>query len=239
MLFEIDGFRVITDPILTSRVVHLRRRVEVPTIDPVDVVLISHLHMDHLHLRSLRTVAVAHASWPPPAPPSCSGRSTSRRSTRSSPATSSHSASQPARRRRSRRESCWPTTPTLAVRTPGSWPNRSATSSKQAAERSTSPATPTCSTRCTLPADRRRPAADLGLGADARGPPPRSGAGGDGHPLDRAEVRRTHPLGHVHADHPEARHTGVDREPVREPSPRHSPSSSSPTDWSRCVRAGR
>ena len=56
MLFEVDGFRVITDPILTSRVVHLRRRVEVPTIDPVDVVLISHLHMDHLHLRSLRTV---------------------------------------------------------------------------------------------------------------------------------------------------------------------------------------
>ena len=54
--FEVDGFRAITDPILTSRVVHLRRRVEVPTIDPVDAVLISHLHMDHLHLRSLRTV---------------------------------------------------------------------------------------------------------------------------------------------------------------------------------------
>jgi L-ascorbate metabolism protein UlaG (beta-lactamase superfamily) len=56
VLFEVDGFRVITDPILTSRVVHLRRRVEVPKIDPVDVVLISHLHMDHLHLRSLKTV---------------------------------------------------------------------------------------------------------------------------------------------------------------------------------------
>src|SRR4029079_3325480 len=56
VLFEVDGFRVLTDPILTSRVVHLRRRVAVPTIDPVDVVLISHLHMDHLHLRSLRTV---------------------------------------------------------------------------------------------------------------------------------------------------------------------------------------
>jgi L-ascorbate metabolism protein UlaG (beta-lactamase superfamily) len=56
VLFEIDGFRAITDPILTSRVVHLRRRVAVPAIDPVDVVLISHLHMDHLHLRSLKTV---------------------------------------------------------------------------------------------------------------------------------------------------------------------------------------
>src|SRR5262245_39328258 len=56
VLIEVDGFRILTDPILTSRVVHLRRRVEVPEIDPVDVVLISHLHMDHLHLRSLRTV---------------------------------------------------------------------------------------------------------------------------------------------------------------------------------------
>src|SRR4029078_1108597 len=56
VLLEVDGFRVLTDPILTSRVVHPRRRVAVPTIDPVDVVLISHLHMDPLHLRSLRTV---------------------------------------------------------------------------------------------------------------------------------------------------------------------------------------
>src|SRR3954449_7120760 len=56
VLLAVDGFRIITDPILTSRVVHLRRRVAVPTIEPVDVVLISHLHMDHLHLRSLKTV---------------------------------------------------------------------------------------------------------------------------------------------------------------------------------------
>jgi L-ascorbate metabolism protein UlaG (beta-lactamase superfamily) len=57
VLLEIDGFRVITDPILTSRVVHLRRRVAVPAIEPVDAVLISHLHMDHLHLRSLHMVS--------------------------------------------------------------------------------------------------------------------------------------------------------------------------------------
>src|SRR6476469_3098837 len=56
VLLEVDSFRVLTDPILTSRVVHLRRRVPLPTIDPVDVVLISHLHMDHLHLRSLKAV---------------------------------------------------------------------------------------------------------------------------------------------------------------------------------------
>ena len=57
VLFEIDGFRVLTDPALTSRLAHLRRRTSAPTIDPVDVVLISHVHMDHLHLRSLKLVA--------------------------------------------------------------------------------------------------------------------------------------------------------------------------------------
>src|SRR6478735_6303820 len=57
VLFEIDGFRILTDPILTSRVAHLRRRVEAPEIGRVDAILISHLHMDHLHLRSLRLVA--------------------------------------------------------------------------------------------------------------------------------------------------------------------------------------
>jgi len=56
-LIAVDGFRLITDPILTSRVAHLRRRVEPGDIPPVDAVLISHLHMDHLHLRSLKLVA--------------------------------------------------------------------------------------------------------------------------------------------------------------------------------------
>jgi L-ascorbate metabolism protein UlaG (beta-lactamase superfamily) len=59
VLLEIDGLRILTDPILTSRVAHLRRRVDPPEIDGVEVILISHLHMDHLHLRSLRTVADA------------------------------------------------------------------------------------------------------------------------------------------------------------------------------------
>lgn len=49
---------VLTDPILTARVAHLRRRRgEVPTDPEVfapDVVLLSHLHADHTHLRSLR-----------------------------------------------------------------------------------------------------------------------------------------------------------------------------------------
>lgn len=56
-LIEVAGFRLLTDPILTSRVAHLRRRVEPTQIPPLDAVLISHLHMDHLHLRSLTSVA--------------------------------------------------------------------------------------------------------------------------------------------------------------------------------------
>lgn len=54
-LVVVDGLRVITDPALTSRVAHLRRHhaVDLSTLEP-DVVLISHVHMDHLHLPSLR-----------------------------------------------------------------------------------------------------------------------------------------------------------------------------------------
>ena len=56
VLLDIGGYRVITDPALTHRVAHLRRRRAVP--DPattdVDLVLLSHAHMDHLHLPSLR-----------------------------------------------------------------------------------------------------------------------------------------------------------------------------------------
>ena len=58
MLLDLDGFRVLTDPLLTARVVHLRRRRPLPAseIGDVDLVLLSHAHMDHLHLPSLRLV---------------------------------------------------------------------------------------------------------------------------------------------------------------------------------------
>ncbi|MGB0112833.1 MAG: MBL fold metallo-hydrolase [Ilumatobacteraceae bacterium] len=50
--------RVLTDPLLTKRVAHLRRRVPVPGPDAadVDVVLLSHAHGDHLHLPSLKRI---------------------------------------------------------------------------------------------------------------------------------------------------------------------------------------
>ena len=55
MLLELSGVRLLTDPVLRSRLVHLRRRVPAPA-DPgaLDAVLITHGHRDHLDLPSLR-----------------------------------------------------------------------------------------------------------------------------------------------------------------------------------------
>lgn len=53
---ETDGARLLTDPVLSNRVAHLRRRRgEAPEfLEHPDAVLISHLHADHLHVPSLR-----------------------------------------------------------------------------------------------------------------------------------------------------------------------------------------
>jgi L-ascorbate metabolism protein UlaG (beta-lactamase superfamily) len=60
-IVEVAGRRVLTDPLLTRRVAHLRRRRALPRhqgldTSDVDLVLISHAHLDHLHLASLRTL---------------------------------------------------------------------------------------------------------------------------------------------------------------------------------------
>ena len=56
VLIETGGVRILTDPVLRYRVVHLRRR-RTPLLDiwqeRLDAVLISHLHYDHLDLPSL------------------------------------------------------------------------------------------------------------------------------------------------------------------------------------------
>lgn len=59
MLLEIGGTRILTDPLVFERLLILRRVAS--RLDPayrrnLDAVLISHLHVDHLHVRSLLAI---------------------------------------------------------------------------------------------------------------------------------------------------------------------------------------
>ncbi len=55
VLIELGGLRLLTDPLLRSRVYHLRRDAPAPgRPEGIDAVLLSHLHADHFDLRSLR-----------------------------------------------------------------------------------------------------------------------------------------------------------------------------------------
>ena len=55
-VIDVGGVRVITDPLLRHRVAHLRRHGPPPPPVAADLVLLSHAHMDHLHLPSLRRI---------------------------------------------------------------------------------------------------------------------------------------------------------------------------------------
>jgi L-ascorbate metabolism protein UlaG (beta-lactamase superfamily) len=58
VLIELGGVRILTDPVLRTRVAHLRRHGEAPEVPAdIDAVLISHLHHDHLDRPSLRLLA--------------------------------------------------------------------------------------------------------------------------------------------------------------------------------------
>jgi L-ascorbate metabolism protein UlaG (beta-lactamase superfamily) len=54
VLIELDGVRLLTDPVFRPRVLHLRRLgASPPAVGRVDAVLISHGHYDHLDAKSL------------------------------------------------------------------------------------------------------------------------------------------------------------------------------------------
>ena len=56
VLMELDGIRLLTDPLLRERIVMLRRSepLDPGNLEDLDAVLISHIHYDHLDLGSLR-----------------------------------------------------------------------------------------------------------------------------------------------------------------------------------------
>ncbi len=58
VLIEVDGVRLLTDPLLRSRVLHLRRAAPLETggLEDLDAILVSHVHYDHLDLPSLRRI---------------------------------------------------------------------------------------------------------------------------------------------------------------------------------------
>jgi len=60
VLLELGGARLLTDPLLRTRLGHLRRhgaRPDPAVTQDIDAVLVSHVHLDHLDVRSLRSVA--------------------------------------------------------------------------------------------------------------------------------------------------------------------------------------
>jgi L-ascorbate metabolism protein UlaG (beta-lactamase superfamily) len=60
VLIDLDGVRVLTDPLLRGRVAHLRRHAPVPAVPAdLDAVLLSHLHRDHADRPSLRMLSPA------------------------------------------------------------------------------------------------------------------------------------------------------------------------------------
>ena len=57
VLIELEGLRILTDPVLFDRVTVLRRivtPVEPTLYSGIDAVVLSHLHLDHFDLASLR-----------------------------------------------------------------------------------------------------------------------------------------------------------------------------------------
>ena len=67
VLIDVAGVRVLTDPVLRKRVMHMVRQVEVPAPpEHLDAVLLSHLHHDHADLPTLRSLPGVFEVFGPP-----------------------------------------------------------------------------------------------------------------------------------------------------------------------------
>jgi len=75
VLLEIGGARLLTDPVLRPRVAHLVREAPLPgDLGPLDAILVSHGHHDHLDLPTLRRLDPSAPVLAPPDAASTLGR---------------------------------------------------------------------------------------------------------------------------------------------------------------------
>ena len=192
---DLDGVRLLTDPLLRNRVAHLRRSTPVAarTRRGVDAVLISHAHYDHLDLPSLEKLG---KKIPVVVPRGLGGLLRKRRfesviEVEVGETLSDRRAADPGRPRRARRE------PGPVRRLGGAGRLCRLRVEVDLLRRRHGPLRRDARAR----ARGRRADPDLGLGAGSRRRrSPRSGGRGRGGRADPAEPRDPDPLGHVLPD---------------------------------------